>query len=88
MSYHGRLAQQSELGGPRQAPIYYRQSCPACGRPLLVRVEHLGQRVACQHCRRRFTACDPHLPPAEDSSERLLQRAETLLAQFDAQRRQ
>jgi DNA-directed RNA polymerase subunit RPC12/RpoP len=60
---------------------YYVQECPTCGRNLQVRVEYLGKRVACQHCRARFEACDPSsaaYPPTE-SSLSLLARADELI---------
>jgi hypothetical protein len=56
---------------------------------LHVRVEYLGKRVACQHCRRNFVATDPDAPgdaPAESSST-LLRRADELL-EMAQQRRQ
>ncbi len=61
---------------------YFVQECSTCGRRLQVRVEYLGRRVACQHCRGIFVAIDPasqrsgsHL----DQSGILLQRANQLL---------
>jgi len=43
--------------GPKVA-TYFWQQCPACGRTLRIRVEHLGDEIVCRHCRRRFTALD------------------------------
>ncbi len=60
---------------------YFVQECPTCGRCLHIRVEYLGKRVVCQHCRgvliasdgssRRMTGCQP--------TEDLLRRADELL---------
>jgi len=63
------------------AATYFVQECPTCGRNLQVRVEYLGKRVACQHCKARFEACDPSsaaYPPME-SSLSLLARADQLI---------
>jgi len=60
---------------------YFVQECPTCGRRLHIRVEYLGKRVVCEHCRARFEACDPtsrNYPPS-DSSILLLRRADELL---------
>ncbi len=60
---------------------YFVQECPTCGRNLQVRVEYLGKRVVCQHCKARFEACDPSsaaYPPME-SSLSLLARADQLI---------
>ena len=35
---------------------YFQQECPICGRPLRVRVEHVGKRVSCGHCLGKFVA--------------------------------
>ncbi|HYO23659.1 MAG TPA: response regulator [Lacipirellulaceae bacterium] len=58
---------------------YYVQECPTCGRNLQIRVEYLGKRVACQHCRARFEACDPSSIPPSDSSLSILARADELI---------
>lgn len=63
------------------AVTYFVQECPTCGRNLQVRVEYLGKRVVCQHCKARFEACDPSsaaYPPTE-SSLSLLARADQLI---------
>ena len=60
---------------------FFVQACPTCGRRLNIRVEHLGRKMVCQHCRGRFTACDPagrSLSEA-DSADAIMQRAERLL---------
>jgi hypothetical protein len=63
------------------AATYFVQECPTCGRNLQVRVEYMGKRVVCQHCKARFEACDPSsasYPPME-SSLSLLARADQLI---------
>jgi hypothetical protein len=60
---------------------YFVRECPTCGRSLHIRVEFLGKRVVCQHCRGPFLATDgtaplPELPKASVS---LIARAEELL---------
>jgi hypothetical protein len=68
------------------AVTYFVQECPTCGRNLQVRVEYLGKRVVCQHCKARFEACDPAsaaYPPME-SSLSLLARADQLLIESAA----
>jgi DNA-directed RNA polymerase subunit RPC12/RpoP len=60
---------------------YFLQGCPTCGRRLQIRVEHLGKRVRCQHCRGWLTASDSttaRSDPAEADSS-LLRRADELL---------
>jgi hypothetical protein len=60
---------------------YFVQECPTCGRNLQVRVEYMGKRVVCQHCKARFEACDPtseSYPPME-SSLSMLARADQLI---------
>lgn len=61
--------------------MYFVQGCPTCGRRLQIRVEYLGRQVVCQHCRGKFTACDPESCryPGCDEAESLLRRAEELL---------
>jgi RNase P subunit RPR2 len=60
---------------------YFVQECPTCARRLQVRVEYLGKRVVCQHCRGTLVALDPanKQQPISDSSV-LLARADQLLA--------
>jgi hypothetical protein len=60
---------------------YFSQACPTCGRRLMIRVEYLGKRVACQHCQGQFMARDSasiRCDCPEDSCE-LLRRADELL---------
>jgi DNA-directed RNA polymerase subunit RPC12/RpoP len=61
---------------------YFVQECPTCGRRLQIRVEYLGKRVACQHCRGQFDAIEPtnRAPNLSDSSLSILARVEELLA--------
>ena len=61
--------------------IYFVQGCPTCGRRLHVRVEHLGKKVVCQHCRAQFVASDPASRRCDDGqpAETLLHRASELL---------
>jgi len=60
---------------------YFVQECPTCGRRLHVRVEYLGRKVVCQHCRGQFTASDPtgRRSPDATPADALLRRAEELL---------
>lgn len=59
---------------------YFVQECPTCGRNLEVRVEYLGRRVVCQHCRGQFVACDSdNADFCSESGTALLRRAEELL---------
>lgn len=63
------------------AATYFVQECPTCGRNLQVRIEYLGKRVVCQHCKAMFEACDPSsaaYPPME-SSLSMLARADQLI---------
>ena len=60
--------------------MYFVQECPTCGRQLQIRVEHLGRRMVCEHCRGSFVARDPANAPAEDD---LLRRADALLQSLE-----
>lgn len=62
-------------------PTYFVQECPTCGRRLQIRVEYLGKRVVCQHCRGALLACDPasHRYPELSRADCLLRRVEELL---------
>ena len=68
---------------------YFQQDCPVCGRPLQIRVEHLGQRVRCSHCRCTFVCCDPTQVSRnrEEAGRSALNRAERLLAARPPSRR-
>jgi hypothetical protein len=63
------------------AATYFVQECPTCGRNLQVRVEYMGKRVVCQHCKAKFEACDPtsNSYPPQESSLSLLARADHLI---------
>lgn len=58
----------------------FQQSCPTCGRRLLIRFEYLGSEVYCGHCHRALTAQDPAMAVRESTWPSPLDRAETLLA--------
>jgi DNA-directed RNA polymerase subunit RPC12/RpoP len=64
---------------------YFSQECPTCGRSLHIRVEYLGRKVVCQHCRGSLVAQDPAIAGAlpSDSSLRLMQRADELLERVE-----
>lgn len=57
------------------------QECPVCGRPLEIRREYQGKKVACPHCGGRFTAIDALRNPLDlwNQNNRLLHRADQLL---------
>lgn len=66
---------------------YFIQECPTCGRKLNIRVEYLGRKVVCQHCRAPFAAWDSEGAPQEDtqlSGTRLMDRATELIAQAES----
>lgn len=64
--------------------IFYVQECPTCGRSLQIRVEYLGRRMVCEHCRGRFTARDPACSTLGVHDD-LLQRADALLQSLEAE---
>ncbi len=65
------------------AAIYFIQECPTCGRRLQIRVEYLGKKMVCTHCRGRFIAADPaNAPVGQTSDSELLERANRLLESF------
>lgn len=52
---------------------YFVQDCPTCGRKLNIRVEYLGKKVVCQHCRGPFIAWDQEgAPPAPAATQEIL----------------
>jgi hypothetical protein len=55
---------------------YFVQECPTCGRSLEVKVEYLGKKLACLHCRGTFVAKDPSNQLRDTT---ILRRAERLL---------
>jgi len=85
-----RSSQQVEGITDMPNTTYYVQECPTCGRKLNVRVEYLGRKVVCQHCRAPFLAWDPEGAPAAATQEaslsgtRLLDRAQELIEQAEA----
>ena len=60
---------------------YFFQECPTCGRSLEVRVEYLGKRLICQHCRGELIASGPgdSALTAKQSDSALLRRVDALL---------
>ncbi len=54
--------------------VFFHQDCKVCGRPMLVRIELLGARIECGHCRAECAAdCAEAIPvPAKcaESSKR------------------
>jgi hypothetical protein len=60
---------------------YFIQECPTCGRSLHIRVEHLGKRVICQHCRGQLLASDASMlrPVSFNPGFSLVARADELL---------
>ena len=55
------------------------QECPTCGRGLRIRVEYLGKRVVCQHCRGQLVACDPESNRYASRDSAVMQKADELL---------
>jgi hypothetical protein len=67
-------------GATMSNPTFFVQGCPTCGRRLQIRVEYLGKRVVCDHCRGRFIARDPaNCGEGVDANDALMRRAEQLL---------
>lgn len=66
--------------------VYFQQPCAACGRRLLIRVEHLGRRIACSHCRRAFIARDVSQDRSKGArvGPSMLDRANELLAMLES----
>jgi DNA-directed RNA polymerase subunit RPC12/RpoP len=62
-------------------PTYFTQECPTCGRRLQIRVDYLGKKVVCQHCRGELLALDAssNRYPESRPAENLLRRANKLL---------
>jgi hypothetical protein len=93
-SPQSRLA-AAECSGSHETPdrtprgsgaTYFQQFCPTCGRCLMIRVEHLGRRVFCTHCRGPLVARSDSPDHGDDSDPgaSLLARAERLLAQLES----
>ena len=69
--------------------VFYVQPCPACGRNLQVRVDYLGQGIACQHCSASFVAQQAtRTPRASESGLALLDRADELLRAVEKRRQE
>jgi hypothetical protein len=77
-------------GGSHDAAVRgvcYHQSCPVCGRSLVIRVTLLGRPVYCQHCGGRFIASDAAMPRGREAAARpqlavvdeLIERAAVML---------
>jgi len=81
------LSPVSSVEGVTAMPnvTYFSQDCPTCGRKLNVRVEYLGKKVVCQHCKGPFLAWDPEGAPtaptvaASLSGTKLMDRAQELI---------
>ena len=58
---------------------FFLQECPTCGRRLRIRVEHLGKRLVCQHCRGPFVALDPSSNRYRPGDSTVIEKAEELL---------
>lgn len=79
----------ADVGSPETAAreVCYHQSCPVCGRSLVIRVTLLGRPVYCQHCGGRFIASDAATPRGRDTAARpqlaavneLIERAAVML---------
>jgi DNA-directed RNA polymerase subunit RPC12/RpoP len=59
--------------------LVFIQECPTCGRRLRIRVEYLGRKLACSHCRGKLIARDPAGPEGAVSGSEIMVRAEQLL---------
>ena len=58
---------------------FFVQECPICGRGLRIRVQHLGKRVVCQHCRGQLVACDPASNRYGPGDSAVIRKADELL---------
>lgn len=65
-------------------PVFFIQECPTCGRSLQVRVEYLGKKLFCGHCRGRFVARDPASIACTPTEADVLRRANELLRSLDS----
>ena len=67
------------------ASTYFLQECPTCGRSLEIRVEYLGKRLVCQHCRGELLATGPResVAQTEEPSSALLRRVDELLTEAE-----
>ena len=58
---------------------FFVQECTTCGRGLRIRVEYLGKRVVCQHCRGQLVACDPASNRYGSRDSAVIRKADELL---------
>jgi len=68
--------------------VYFVQECPTCGRRLDVKVNLLGKKILCEHCRASFLATDCTEDPESIFScghEDLMERADHLIEVADSQ---
>lgn len=69
---------------PAKLNAFFSQECPACGRQVRVRFEHLDRQIGCRHCGCQLTASDGVSPEATPSAtDAMMQRANQLLARYD-----
>lgn len=61
---------------------YFVQECPTCGRRLETRVEYLGKKLLCPHCRGTFVARDPS---NFDDDSKLMRRVDALLGSLNTE---
>ena len=52
------VASQVAVTRRGKVPTFFIRECPACGRPIQIKVEYWGRRLYCQHCGCRFLAMD------------------------------
>jgi hypothetical protein len=80
-----QLGCPSMEGTDMSRSAYFMQECGTCGRSLRIRVEYLGKRVVCQHCKSQFCAADAvgksNSPVKVESV--VLKKADQLLAAAD-----
>lgn len=61
-SSHQNQANTTIASPRRKHFTFFHTHCGACGRPLLVPVEMLGEPVACSHCHYEFQALEQEIP--------------------------
>ena len=67
--------------------LRYCQSCPICGRWMLIPIAHLGHDVSCSHCGGNFQATDRSSDRGDSKRKQrsVMDRADALLMQDDEQ---
>jgi len=77
----------ADMTDTTSAKTRFRQTCPTCGRRVLIRIQYLGIDVRCRHCGRVFFARDESQECASATVYRdtLLEKANRLLAARDHQ---